>query len=86
MNARATAALIVCSLVLAAAQPSAAMPMRSMTKKPDVQPISVHEPSPRSLLISRTETTLAVEPEWNEGWGVPIIGSARILPSRLVRW
>ena len=85
MNAGGTAALIVCSLMVAA-QPSAAMPMRGMTTRTDVQSISLHEPSQRSLLISRAETTLAVEPEWNEGWGVPIIGSARILPARLVRW
>lgn len=86
MIARAAAMMTAMGLTIAGTMPLGAMPLSRISLGPNVQHVSLHEPSPRSLLIRRSVTTMAVGPEWTEGWGVPIVGSVRILSARLERW
>ena len=86
MTVRTAAILTALGLMIAAPLPLSAMPLQRVTLTPEAQRVSLGEPSPRTLLIRRTMAPLAVEPEWGEGWGVPIIGSVRCLPAVLTRW
>ena len=86
MPIRAAAMMTAMGLTIAATMPLGAMPLSRISLGLDVQHVSLHELSPRSLLIRRGVTTLAVGPEWTEGWGVPIVGSVRIRSARLERW